>query len=402
MKQVGKWHPRSSVKPPGFLLIVLCLTLQPLQGFASIPFRSIRFATTPIAGFPIGHRRRVMSSSISSASADALPPRGGGGKDDDAPKETYDSLGKKALESIRFCAMASIGSAAMDVVGGLLNQVFPSAPDIVDPVLQKVNIRNMLESVALVDFVYRIGFGLGLFAVSKVYAKAMENTQKKLSNQELFDLSRIMSYLWGGGTVLLTLAGLADAAILKEDVANNAHLSKIVGPESFGALAVASFAAAVFASSAAEQDISKQFPLSNKDESDDKEAVKPSKVRSTGFTAARNMALCMGSLGVVGVIDILIPMLRPMEIMDRVFGLSEVYEDVVYFLLLKTLNGCFRRAIAEATDGKQSPAESNSLLFDAQRKFYKKLGDTFLFTAGFQLLLPLYQAGVTIWKMITS
>jgi len=100
--------------------------------------------------------------------------------------------------------------------------------------------------------------------------------------------------------------------------------------------------------------------------------------RLMGFKASRNMSLCMGSFGLLGLVQIATSLANTStSVIAKAFGLVDDAESFAFVGLLAALNRSSLRALVTATDATELKENDYVVHHGAEIDFYEKLGDVF-------------------------
>jgi len=110
--------------------------------------------------------------------------------------------------------------------------------------------------------------------------------------------------------------------------------------------------------------------------------------RLMGFKASRNMSLCMGSFGLLGLVQIATSLANTStSVIAKAFGLVDDAESFAFVGLLAALNRSSLRAlVATATDATELKESDYVVHHGAEIDFYEKLGDVFRTQAVLKIL----------------
>jgi hypothetical protein len=266
------------------------------------------------------------------------------------------TISSEALSSIVFCYKACFA--------GFLAALFETAMQF-ELVSKKA--FTWVEVVDVCDSLNLLVFGLGLRKVARIYAADYEKDDE-MSGDTVFDLCSTMSLLWRNSAVVVLGVSMVLSLSLAEYLPFVSH--QYAMPSAIFGIALVSSVLLVKINNDNASKVMQQ---------ERNEAVKPGyeKARSMGFVASRNMRLCTGMFALMGVIVFCKWALAPTDIVSRIFSVFDFITPFTIASLQLVLYKSYLRAVVNVTGGSRAakPEEFADLL-EAQKGFYKKIGDT--------------------------
>jgi hypothetical protein len=295
-----------------------------------------------------------------------LPAEGDGNLGKEEQVKFPEELKNQALQNISRCYKYALGAGFL----GAASLMFDNRATL----FQQGGIGSIpLRTV--VDFSvhgHQVIFGLGLCQALQIFQQGTKGGTR-LDADRVDRVGKVLSRVWGMAACMLSVEALALAF-------------------SFEPLWIRSLTWVLLM---ANIPISRGFHSDVSFSSQKQTPAKPEYLagRTSGFNAARNMIFCVAALVISGVIDLVetvINMLAAKGVESKVgsliSGMMNTAESVAMVGLLFTLYRQFIRATVTATQEQTAKNESFVGYFEAQSKFYTKVGKFFASQIFFTIL----------------
>lgn len=227
------------------------------------------------------------------------------------------------------------------------------------------NIFNSFTSTLnVVSDINVLGFGIGIWQISRAYAKEVSDT----TPSDMLSLLNTMRVVWFSTYAVLTLGTIVSSVFLKGLFPGDSYYA---APATVTAIAIAS---ASFLASSAQK--APSIGSCKKDNTTMQQA------RVVGYKAARNMEFCMAGFALDAIVTCLVTLSKTDTVMNKCIGMLGVLEPAAIFILMKKLLQAFRPAVLRSTDPKTAGKnEGYEVLYAAETEYYTKIGKVLLFPA---------------------
>merc|ERR1719491_550960 len=341
-------------------------------------------------------RRGDNLSSCKQVDMPSLRVRGGGGipssklsatianEDDD---EQSIKMAYQALQSIRYCCKTCFAAAIADIFTTI------TKGNIWFKIVDRDVFLSWVDYVDIFGKMTLLVFGGGLWRISHLYWKSFNDMNKRMSDDNLIQLLQTMAWMWGIISLQLSLMSVTIVVALPTHDSNGVFqfLWNMISPTQSSLVVVGIIAmnSIIILGRCKKKAVEEVRAYKEKHGIKEKQELKINvtmpkldMVRTSGFRAYRNQALCAGSFAVVASLE-LTEWIVSFDggIIGHVLLLRNILAHFAIGAFLFTLNRAMIPAVISEVMGNEKKVnnyneQSYSDMFVAQARFYNKVAVT--------------------------